>query len=104
MVLRVYHATATLPPEERYGLQAQIRRAAVGAASNLVEGCARRTTRDYCHFVNMALASACEARYVITVAARLQMLSPTVGESLVKGFDSVVAHLQKLENALAAME
>jgi four helix bundle protein len=54
LVLRVYHATRSLPPDERFGLQAQIRRAAVSAASNLVEGCGRQKTREYQHFVTIA--------------------------------------------------
>jgi four helix bundle protein len=47
LALRVYHATRGLPLEERYGLQSQIWRAAVSVASNIVEGCARRSDKEY---------------------------------------------------------
>ena len=74
LAVRVYHATRRIPTEERYGIQAQVRRAAVSVACNIVEGCARRTEGEYLHFINVALASATETRYLIDLARRLEML------------------------------
>jgi four helix bundle protein len=104
MVLRVYHVTAALPVEERYGLQAQIRRAAVSTASNIVEGCTRRTTRDYQHFITLSLGSASEARYLASVATRLKMLPHQSGSELEQGLAQLVVALQKLGTALGNME
>ena len=78
LVLRVYHATKILPAEERFGLQAQIRRAAVSTAANIVEGCARKKPKEYGHFLNVACGSGAEARYLLTVANRLQLLPTAV--------------------------
>ena len=75
LVLAVYPVTSRLPAEERYGLQSQIRRAAVGVAAALVEGSTRRTTRDYAHFVTIALGSASEVRYLLSVGRRLAICS-----------------------------
>ena len=41
LTVRLYKATVNFPASERYGLQSQLRRAAVSIATNIVEGCAR---------------------------------------------------------------
>ena len=45
LVVRVYEATKEFPPEERFGLTTQLRRAAVSVASNIADGQGRHATR-----------------------------------------------------------
>jgi four helix bundle protein len=96
LVLTVYEVTAGFPPEERYGLQSQMRRAAVSAASQLVEGSTRRTTREYLRFVEVSLGSASEVRYLVTVARRLSFLAAPIADDLTTRYSHVVRGLQKL--------
>ena len=56
LVIDLYRETQKFPPEERYGLQAQIRRGAVSIAANPVEGSARRGANEYRNFCNIACA------------------------------------------------
>jgi four helix bundle protein len=49
LALATYKATRAFPKEEIFGITAQMRRAAVSAASNIVEGCARNSEADYLH-------------------------------------------------------
>ena len=74
LALQIYCETASFPPEERYGLARQLRRAAVSVASNIVEGCARRTEGDFLHFLDIAHGSARELEYQLSLALRLTFL------------------------------
>src|SRR5262245_4642978 len=71
LVAQVYQISARLPPSDRFGLQGQLRRAAVSAASSIVEGSARRTTREFVYFLNIAAGSSAEAGYLLTLLPRL---------------------------------
>jgi four helix bundle protein len=76
LLIEVYRATSALPVEERYGLQSQLRRAALSIPVNIVEGSARRTIREYVNFLNVASASSAEVAYLRSVAGRLDLLEP----------------------------
>lgn len=103
LILEVYRATTAFPAEERYGLQTQLRRASVSAATNIVEGCARRTTREYVNFLNIANGSSAEARYLVDVAHRLGFLPANVETKLVERYTELTKGLQKLIVALESL-
>lgn len=63
-----YALTNTFPDVERYGLSSQMQRASVSIASNIAEGYARRTAKDYVHFLHMALGSTYELETQLTIA------------------------------------
>ncbi len=68
----IYELTAEFPKHEIYGLTSQMRRAAVSIASNIAEGSARGTRRDFKQFVKQAEGSNCELQTQLTIANRLQ--------------------------------
>ncbi|HKA91864.1 MAG TPA: four helix bundle protein [Haliangiales bacterium] len=96
LVIDVYRATRRFPLEERFGLQAQCRRAAVSVASNIVEGCARRTLRDYLHFLGIALGSASEVRYLLDLSRRLGCLPVDAAHDLVSRYGHAIRAIQAL--------
>jgi four helix bundle protein len=100
LVTEIYRATGDFPAAERFALQSQLRRAAVSVASNIVEGSARRTTRDYLNFLNVAAGSAAEARYLIELSHRLGLLPETESQRLCAKYTELAAGLQALIRAL----
>ena len=66
----VYAHTATFPPEERFGLTSQLRRAAVSVASNIAEG-SRRLPTDNRNFLRYALGSLAECDTQLIIAEQL---------------------------------
>jgi four helix bundle protein len=100
LVAQVYRGTARFPVEERYGLQSQIRRAAVSVPTNVVEGCARRSTRDYVHFLVLALGSATETRYLPALAHRLGMMGSAEHDDLEPRYRELVRSLESLVRSL----
>jgi four helix bundle protein len=82
LAVAVYRATGVFPREEQFGLTSQMRRAAVSTASNIVEGCARHTERDYLHFLDIAYGSCRELEYQVSLAHRLQYLNDEAHASL----------------------
>ena len=100
LVLETCRVSADFPNAERYGLQGQIRRAAVSAAANIVEGSARQTTREWLNFLNIASGSATEAYYLANVARRLRFVEEQEATGLEKGYSELAASLRAMGRSL----
>jgi four helix bundle protein len=69
--LTIYKLTADFPKHEIYGMTTQMRRASVSIASNIAEGSARGTRKDFRQFVLIAKGSICELQTQLCIARRL---------------------------------
>lgn len=67
----VYAMTAPFPPEERYGLASQMRRAAVSIPSNIAEGKMRGSETEFKRYLQIAFASAGELDTQFELAVRI---------------------------------
>jgi len=75
LAVHLYRATAQFPASERFGLTAQMRRAAVSIGSNMAEGCGRSGDRELVHFLHIALGSASELEFQLLLCVELKHLS-----------------------------
>jgi four helix bundle protein len=71
IVKDVYRATAAFPPDERFGLTNQMRRAAVSVPSNLAEGHARFSTSEFQRFILIAMGSVAELETQVILSDEL---------------------------------
>ena len=74
LTLLTYECTRQFPKEELFGLTSQMRRAAVSAPSNIVEGAARQSEQEFVRFLEIAYGSLRELEYQISLASRLGFL------------------------------
>ena len=74
-VTDIYKLTKTFPNDEVYGLNAQLRRAAVSIPSNISEGAARDSKKEFIHFLFIALGSIAECETQLEISKRLKYIS-----------------------------
>src|ERR1035438_2853667 len=67
----VYQCTSSFHKCELFGLTAQMRRAAVSIPSNIAEGRARTSTKEFLQFLSIALGSLAELETQFELAVRL---------------------------------
>ncbi len=75
LCLDVYRISSEFPSDERFGLIAQMRRAAVSITSNIAEGFGRRTQPEKNRFFDMAIGSVCEVQSQLFLSKDLLYLA-----------------------------
>ena len=92
----VYRLTATFPAEEKYGLATQMRRAAVSIPSNIAEGQASYSTREFIQFLSHASGSLAELETQSLLSADLGFCKPS-------DIQQITGEIGELQKMLAAI-
>ena len=93
LAARAYALTATFPKDERYGLTSQIRRSAVSIPSNIAEGAARQSRKEYIQFLHIASGSVAELEIQILLARRMGFLAN----------DASLSHIEEVRKLLLGL-
>ena len=74
LAIEVYRGTEEFPSDERFSLTSQLRRSALSVPSNIAEGAARHTRKEFINFLYMAQGSLSELDTQLELAKRLGYL------------------------------
>jgi four helix bundle protein len=96
LTVAVYKASESFPRQEVFGLQSQLRRAAVSIPANIAEGCGRESSLDCAHFFQIAAGSTSELDYELLLARDLSYISDEVYAPL----SAEVEEIRKMLSAL----
>ena len=104
LVSAIYDATDGFPKRETYSLTDQIRRAAVSIPSNIAEGQAHYSHREFLHFLSHSRGSLAELETQVLIAKRRNYVSDSQAAELLKRADELGRILSGLINSLREKE
>ena len=97
----VYKLCTEFPRNEVYGLTSQLQRAAVSIPSNIAEGQARNSSKEFNHFLGIARGSLAELETQIMLAQRLEFLSTEKANPALEKAEEIGKMLKGLQNSIA---
>ncbi len=98
----IYQLTKKFPSEEKFGLVAQMRRAAVSISSNVAEGQARHTTGEFIQFISHAEGSVAELDTQLILSIELKFCNSVTAEPTFALINEIRRMLNALRRKLAA--
>jgi four helix bundle protein len=75
MVKKVYKLIEKMPPSEKFGLTNQMKRAAVSVTSNISEGSARESDKEFIQFLYYSMGSLAELETQLVISQELRFIN-----------------------------
>lgn len=98
IIQEVYRLLKGFPPEERYAMCDQLRRAAISITSNIAEGSGRVSIKEKIHFIEISYGSLMEVLSQLDVACDLGYISNDVFIDIEQKIDHEARLISGLRN------
>lgn len=99
VALKTYRITTSFPDQEKFGIVAQLRRAAISVASNIAEGASRFSKKDQAYFSQVAYSSLTELLCQAIIANELLYISNDVYSDLRLEIEKISRMLNSLRKS-----
>jgi len=99
-VTKIYEITAKFPADEKFGLVSQMRRAAVSIPSNIAEGAARNSKKEFINFLHISQGSAAELETQILISRNLNFINSSQTEPLLQELEDISRMIIGLQKSL----
>ena len=86
-----YQLARQFPPEERYELSSQLRRAASSVVLNIAEGAGRHSSPDFCRFLVIARGSITEMDTLLLLAEKMNYITTIQADEALATLDHITA-------------
>lgn len=100
----VYTVTANFPRQEIYGLASQMQRAAVSIPSNIAEGSAKSSDKEFSRFLSISLGSLYELETQVVIALRRGYVETPQTYELITKIESLQKRVYSFRHALCPDE
>jgi len=96
LCLEIYRVTRTFPPDERFGMTAEMRKTARSLPCNIAEGNRRKSTAEYVRFLGIATGSGGELETLILMSSALEYIRDADLKALIDLYTEVDKMLESL--------
>lgn len=95
LVKEIYFLMKTMPDEEKYGLTSQIKRSVISIPSNIAEGCAKKSNKDFSRFLEISLGSCYELETQLILCSDIDLIPE-------KNIEEKIILLQNIEKKISS--
>lgn len=101
IVKDIYELVSHLPADERFGLKSQLTRAAVSIPSNIADGCAKASEKEFRLYLERALGSAFELETQVLIVEQLDIIESIAIQDLM---EMIVKEQKKLGSFISTVK